>query len=209
MAGSRIGAVLLTLAILALGAMTPNRYRIAPYWLLAGAPILMIAAMALRALTPRNDLWRRAERAMMFVAVGLAFVLNTLNLIDVVDAMIYEPQTLKADALFFTAIGIWLTNFLVFSLIYWLIDRGGPEARTIGDHAYPDFEFPAMTDPACVPPDWKPSIADYLFIGFTTNTAFSPTEAMPISARAKCLMIVQSLIALADVVVVAARAIGL
>lgn len=66
-----------------------------------------------------------------------------------------------------------------------------------------------MDGPSLVPPDWRPSMVNYLFIGFTTTTAFSPTEAMPISARAKALVMVQSLISLIVVAVIAARAVGI
>jgi len=98
---------------------------------------------------------------------------------------------------------------LTFTLIYWLIDRGGPDARIGAAPDYPDFDFPAMSEPEKVVPNWQPTIVDYLFIGFTTNTAFSPTEAMPLTARAKALMIAQSVVSLVTIVMLAARAIGI
>jgi hypothetical protein len=42
-----------------------------------------------------------------------------------------------------------------------------------------------------------------------TATAFSPTDTMPLSHRAKFLMGMESLISLITIVVVAARAVGL
>jgi len=72
-----------------------------------------------------------------------------------------------------------------------------------------DVDFPAMSDPSKVPPGWLPGIVDYLFIGFTTTTSFSPTEAMPPFTRANGLVIAQSLISLVTIVVVASRAIGI
>ncbi|MBV8529831.1 MAG: hypothetical protein JO104_00820, partial [Candidatus Eremiobacteraeota bacterium] len=68
---------------------------------------------------------------------------------------------------------------------------------------------PAMSDPQRVRPDWKPTLADYLFLGFTTSTAFSPTEAQPLTARTKLLMMTQSAISLTTISVLAARAINL
>ncbi len=66
-----------------------------------------------------------------------------------------------------------------------------------------------MDDDRHAPPDWQPGMIDYLFLGFTTSTAFSPTEAMPLTPRAKLLMIVQSMIALITIAVVVARTINI
>ena len=66
-----------------------------------------------------------------------------------------------------------------------------------------------MDDGAHVRPDWKPSIIDYLFLAFTTSTAFSPTEAMPMTARAKILVILQSCVSLVTIAIVAARTINI
>lgn len=78
-----------------------------------------------------------------------------------------------------------------------------------GEARFPDFDFPAMADDAPVRPNWTPGIVDYLFLGFTTSTAFSPTEAMPLTARAKVLVMLQSSISLITIAIVAARTINL
>ena len=49
---------------------------------------------------------------------------------------------------------------------------------------------------------------DYLFLGFDTATAFSPTDVAPLTHRAKALMMVESSIALLTLVIVAARAVN-
>jgi hypothetical protein len=66
-----------------------------------------------------------------------------------------------------------------------------------------------MNDPEHAPPGWHPNVVDYLFLGFTTSTAFSPTEAMPFTPRAKLLVIIQSSIALVTIAIVAARTINI
>ena len=73
----------------------------------------------------------------------------------------------------------------------------------------PTLIFLPWTTPTTFRPDWQPGIVDYLFLGFTTSTAFSPTEAMPLTSRAKLLMVVQSLIALITIAIVAARTINI
>jgi hypothetical protein len=63
--------------------------------------------------------------------------------------------------------------------------------------------------PAAVRPDWRPTFIDYLFLGFSTATAFSPTGAIPLSAGAMLLMMLESSISLLTIAVIAARAINI
>lgn len=174
----------------------PDRYRLAPPGFVYFVAALMIVPMIVAAIAKGSPVWRRVERMLMFGAVGLALTINTANLVDVVDELLFHSRDVRPMSLFLTSIAIWLGNMLIFTLIYWLIDRGGPDARATGSTPYPDFDFPAMSDPSKVPPGWQPGIIDYLFIGFTTTTAFGPTEAMPLTARAKALSIAQSMISL-------------
>jgi hypothetical protein len=56
---------------------------------------------------------------------------------------------------------------------------------------------------------WSPGFIDYLFLAFNTSTAFSPTDVPVLSRWAKTLMIVQSVISLATVALLAARAVNI
>jgi uncharacterized membrane protein len=56
---------------------------------------------------------------------------------------------------------------------------------------------------------WSPGFVDYLFLAFNTSTAFSPTDCPVLTRWAKVLMMVQSLISLATVVLLAARAVNI
>jgi hypothetical protein len=42
--------------------------------------------------------------------------------------------------------------------------------------------------PELAPPGWRPVFLDYLHLGFTNATAFSPTDVMPLTHRAKYTM---------------------
>jgi hypothetical protein len=109
-----------------------------------------------------------------------------------------------------SSIAVWVTNVTTFSLLYWEIDRGGPEARQNNAGTMPDWLFPQTGAPAeDVRPDWRPVFVDYLFLGYSTATAFSTTDVMPLTSRAKLLMMLESAISLATIVVVAARAINI
>jgi hypothetical protein len=93
--------------------------------------------------------------------------------------------TNEAGSLLASGAVIWLGNVLVFSLVYWLLDSGGPLARYLGEHPYPDFAFSQQLSPELAPPGWRAKYVDYLILGLTTSTAFSPTDVMPMVAWAK------------------------
>jgi uncharacterized membrane protein len=83
-----------------------------------------------------------------------------------------------------------------------------------GVHTDGAFLFPQMTlDPEAkrsMGEDyWSPGFIDYLFLAFNTSTAFSPTDVPVLSRWAKVLMMIQSLISLATVVLLAARAVNI
>jgi hypothetical protein len=102
---------------------------------------------------------------------------------------------------------VWLGNNLSFALLYWLIDSGGPIARTRQPDPV-DFAFTQHMSPELAPPGWRPVFLDYLHLGFTNATAFSPTDVMPLTHRAKYVMLVQSTVALALFGLIVARAVN-
>jgi hypothetical protein len=114
-----------------------------------------------------------------------------------------------------SACALWITNILVFASWYWRLDAGGPRARELrGVHTDGAFLFPQMTldqqaKRAMGEECWNPGFIDYLFLAFNTSTAFSPTDSPVLSRWAKVLMMVQSLISLATVVLLAARAVNI
>ena len=58
------------------------------------------------------------------------------------------------------------------------------------------------------PEDWEPRFLDYLYVSLTNVVAFSPTDTMPLTRRAKAMMAVQSLVAVSTLALVIARAIN-
>ena len=103
---------------------------------------------------------------------------------------------------------IWATAVLIFAVVYWELDGGGPTARASGQSPPPwSFSFPQWVDVGWK--DWRPMFVDYLYVSFTNSTAFSPTDTMPIRPTMKLLMMLQGLCALITIGVVVARAISL
>jgi hypothetical protein len=105
---------------------------------------------------------------------------------------------------------VWTTAVLIFAVIYWELDGGGPTTRAAGEKPLPDmFSFPQWADLDKTPQEWRPMFVDYLYLSFTNCTAFSPTDTMPVKASVKLLMMFQGFTALVTVGVVVARAISL
>jgi hypothetical protein len=102
---------------------------------------------------------------------------------------------------------LYCFNVLVSALWYWEIDGGGPEKRRLSDHQAVDFLFPQQMGGSVG--NWAPHFFDYLYLAFTAATAFSPTDTMPLSRRAKFIMMVESVLALVIISFVVSRAINI
>jgi hypothetical protein len=147
---------------------------------------------------------RRASLVLVALLVGAALWATAVLIHDVIHG---EGNTNRPGPLLASGALVWLGNNLAFGLLYWLMDGGGPRARTL-DPEPVDFAFTQQMSPELAPPGWRPVFVDYLHLGFTNATAFSPTDVMPLTHRAKYWMLLQSTIALAVFGLVVARAVN-
>jgi hypothetical protein len=158
----------------------------------------------------QKPFWPRLEKAVILFLFVIAALAMVINLANVVTAMVGKPTDISGIQLLSSSIGVWITNVIIFALLYWQMDRGGPESRLNRESTSPDWLFPQETAPSGdVSPDWHPAFVDYLYLAYSTATAFSTTDAMPLTARAKLLMMLESSFSLMTVVVVASRAINI
>ena len=198
------------LALLYLLVELPGRIKLFPSWVLFAAGIVVLGPMFVAGLTGARHRWQLLERwiTLVFVAVTGTFMVATLAFL--VRAMVLQTVDLSGLQLLTSGIAVWVTVVLVFSLLYWQIDRGGPEGRMTDAITRPDWLFPQQGASAeDAPPGWRPSFVDYLFLGFSTATAFSTTDVIPLTSRAKMLMMLESTISLVTIVMVASRAINI
>jgi uncharacterized membrane protein len=99
-----------------------------------------------------------------------------------------------------------MADVIVFGLIFWELEAGGPAARDAqGERRVVDFRFPQDDAKAA---HWAPQVWDYLYVSVTNAIAFSPTDTMPLSLRAKAVMGLESLLSAVTVLLVAARAVN-
>lgn len=152
----------------------------------------------------RSAALARVERIDIYLFVLVAVVLMIWTLARLINAMVSTTGEIGGVRLLASAIALWVINVIAFALLYWEVDRGGPDLRASRHERPPDILFPEIPSEMSRPY----AFMDYLFFAYTTSTAFSPTETYPITARMKALMMIQSTISLALIVVVAARAIN-
>jgi uncharacterized membrane protein len=150
---------------------------------------------------------RRVHRIAVTLVVALVAAALWATVLLVYDLIKGRGVTNSPSELLATGGLVWLGNNLSFALLYWLIDGGGPLARS-RDPSPVDFAFTQHMSPELAPPGWRPVFLDYLHLGFTNATAFSPTDVMPLTHRAKYTMLVQSTVALALFGLIVARAVN-
>lgn len=200
-------AALAVLVVIALQLSLQEKLTLGPNWLMPALEAILMFLLLLS--IPRHNTLEFRYRRM--VVIGLIALMNFANLysLSVLLAWLLQGGFANGAELLFDALKLWLTNIILFTLWYWELDAGGPVARMHKKHEYPDFLFTQMTSPQFAQSTWRPSFVDYLFLSFTNASAFSPTDTLPLSPRAKMLMLIQALISLVTVALVAARAVNI
>jgi uncharacterized membrane protein len=196
---------LATFAALLLYLALPSALTIGPGWPLPVSEAVLLGALVVATRGGREAKRRRA------VAIGLVLVAAAASLVALgllTHYLLAGGRTRGADLLN-GGILIWSTNLLLYAVLYWELDRGGP--RRLGakrQRVAPDLLFSQMSDDRYAVPNWKPGFGDYLYVSLTNQTAFSPTDTMPLTLRIKAAMGVQGLAALITTGVIVARAVN-
>lgn len=197
-------AVLASFAIGALELALPRELSPGPDWLL----LSLIVALTVPAVLAR----RRGQHHINQV---LGYALNAVVMLALLWSLAVLVRSLPSHAiaprkLLDVAAVLWVSNVLVFASWYWRLDAGGPHARDQrGHHTEGAFLFPQMTMPPSGEKSWSPRFVDYLFLAFSTSTAFSATDTPVLSRWAKTLMMVQAGISLVTIALLAARAVNI
>jgi uncharacterized membrane protein len=127
----------------------------------------------------------------------------------VLDGRKVDGVALTANRLLVTGTLVLATNVITFGLLYWQLDSGGPAGRAADPMPIPTSSSPKQQQPGSQPRVGRPRFPDHLYLAFTNVVAFSPTDTMPLTSRAKALMALQSLISVAVLVVVLARVVNI
>jgi len=206
---ARWPAVVASLATGVLFYAMPESLTVGPGWLVF---VIVAALMIPTTLSHKagrldlNQIFAYSTLAVITLAVLSSLVLLIMRLPAHKETPV---ELLRAAA------ALWVANLLVFASWYWRLDGGGPNERDKqGVHTDGAFLFPQMMmDPErrreMGEDHWNPGFVDYLFLAFNTSTAFSPTDVPVLSRWAKVMMILQSMISLATVALLAARAVNI
>ncbi len=214
----RLPAVLAVLSGVVLYAALPSQLVLGTRFVVPALELLLLIPVV--AVNPRRfrrqTSWSRALSLALVAVIGAA---NLFSLGLLINALL-AGQAQNGKKLLLAAFQVWLTNIIVFGLGYWELDRGGPVKRSqLPRQELPpaDFRFSQDENADAIDEvaasssekaDWTPTLIDYLYVSVTNSTAFSPTDTMPLSTRAKLLMSIQCIAALVTSVLVIARAVS-
>jgi hypothetical protein len=163
---------------------------------------LVVAAFTLWAFRQKKILFKVIIVANSILTLGL--LMNIAAILDVLVGFQSGPvRSLVLGVIFLAA-----SNILIFSVWYWIIDPPGVEEDP-RDHDAWDFLFPQRGGELPHYEDWVPRYTDYLFIAFTTSIAFSPTDTLPLTRRAKILMMLQAAVSLITITAIASSVINI
>jgi hypothetical protein len=208
--GEKRWPMALTLVIaMVLPFLLPPKFSLGPRWIIPAVEALLLVALVIAdpgRIDRRSTLVRALSIGLVAILVaGAAGVTARL----VVDLIRGGPETNSPGQLLRVGSVVWVYVIITFSFLYWELDSRGPETRARTDPEFPDFAFPEHLNSHVARPGWRPEFFDYLYLGFTNATAFSPTDVMPLSRWAKLAMAVQATACLAVMGLVIARAVNI
>lgn len=170
-------------------------------WIVVAVPALLLEASFFHSSVRET----RSRRRVSLLLLALVVLANLCALLAVVGSLVTERPS--GPELLLKAAAVVFTNVVTFALWFWEIDGGGPSERARG-RRYPDFQFPQDENPSLAAPGWEPRLVDYVYLSLTNSFAFSPTDAMPLTSRAKLLMAIEMMISIGAIVLVGARAVN-
>jgi hypothetical protein len=156
-------------------------------------------------------LWTLRRKHALFRLIVIANALFTMALLIQTSSLmsaLFGGASEAVNALMFDVMLMTSSNILIFSVWYWVIDPPGIEGVSRADEPW-DFLFPQRSGPLPHYDAWDPRYADYLYLAFTTSFAFSPTDTLPLTRRAKMLMLLQAAISVVTLTGVAGSAINI
>jgi hypothetical protein len=156
-------------------------------------------------------LWIMKRKRLLFRVIIVANALFTVALLSHTKALmatLFGQASEAIGALMLNVVLMVVSNILIFSVWFWIIDPPGVEEAPRTDEPW-DFLFPQRGSSLPHYESWIPRYPDYLYLAFTTSFAFSPTDTLPLTRRAKMLMLLQSAISVVTLTGIAGAAINI
>lgn len=199
---------------IALHLILSDKLVVGPKWLIPAVEGLLLVTLVVVAPARASRRGWRHQRGLLWTILALV-TLTYLGSLGLLVHYLISGGNVGGHSLIGSGVALWVTNVLLFSVVYFDLDRGGPLERHEQTQAqaefWPDFLFPQMANPEFVPMHrrWRPTFLDYLSTSLTNATAFSPTDTMPLTQIAKLLMGIQATAAVTTLGLVVARAVNI
>ena len=176
-------------------------------WCVLALPATAVAVvfwfgMANAGVSPAN-----ARKVTIGLLGGVAAA-NLVGILLVILSLLTGGSEMTGGQLLASAVVVLVVNQISFGLIFWELDGGGPAQRAASGRPTPDFQFPQDDNPKLASPGWAPGFWDYVYVALTNSIAFSPTDTMPLTYKAKLYMSFESMTSAITILVVAARAVN-
>ncbi|HEY2550649.1 MAG TPA: hypothetical protein VGI64_08730 [Streptosporangiaceae bacterium] len=206
----KLWALLSALAlVIAVPLLLPPRFSLGPNWVVPAIVAVLAAGIIVATRSPRGSRAAAVRPLCLALVVLLVAEAAGVTVRLVTDLIQGGPETNSASDLLSVGSGVWLFTILAFAALYWVLDGGGADGRLWDPPEFPNLAFPEQLNPNVAPPGWRPVFLDYLYLGFTNATAFSPTDVMPLARWAKAAMAVQATGSLVILGLVIARAVNI
>jgi uncharacterized membrane protein len=178
-------------------------------WLLVAVPYACLSATLLFGLGRLVQHDRRRE--IVIALLAFVWVVNVTGVVVLVISLVAPSAGhMTGRQLLFSGGVVWFTDVIAFGLAFWELDSGGPVARALSiAPRKPDFQFPQDENPQLAREGWAPRLWDYLYMSLTNASAFSPTDAMPLTRSAKGLMAAEAALSAITALLIAARAVNI
>ena len=206
----RFPVVITLLIAMSLPLLMPDELLPGPRWAI---PAIIAAFLVGLLVVDPGQIDRRSREAhwLRLGLVGVLVISCSWSTVVLIHSLIYGRSGVSETATELLRSGglVWVGLVITFSFLYWELDAGGPGERSHAERRSPDFAFPQDLSPAISKPGWRPTFIDYLYLGITNSTAFSPTDVMPLAHWAKLSMALQSVTSLLIIGLVIARAVNI
>jgi hypothetical protein len=115
---------LVLLGVIILQLLLPTRLIALPHFLL---PVFeLICLVVLQFATPKQPVYESNVRRIFVIALIVLVAIANATSLQLLFQALFAAGKADAPELLLSAVGIYITNIVVFALLYWEMDGGGP-----------------------------------------------------------------------------------
>lgn len=198
-------AILLAITLQIVAYLSNHQLLIGPQYILLPTELFLVFVIGVMG-SLHGKYSQHLLKSAAFILLAMISLANFSSLILVLHSIITSQQAVDSASLLGSAIAIFLTNIIVFGLLYWEIDSPGLSNQKWSKYDK-DFQFTQHDIPHEFK-NWKPTLADYLYLSITNAVNFAPADTRPLTVKAKAMMATQALISVSTLAIVIAKSVS-